>query len=100
MRCFFKTSFLQPYSITCTVTITAVDLSTATTTTDNCVIKNAGGVTQETIDLNAGTGTSAMYYTAGTYTLEGTVVIGATTYTGSGTVVVSTANASQTIALT
>ena len=66
-----------------------MDLSTAATTTDNCVIKDSGGVTQETIDLTSGSGTGAMYYTAGIYTLEGTVVTGGKTYTGTTTIIVN-----------
>ena len=76
-------NWFQPYQIGCSVSISGVDLSTDTTTTDDCVIKDFGGTTQETIDLTSGSGTGAMYYTAGIYTLEGTVVIGGTTYTGS-----------------
>ena len=89
----------QPYTIKCTVTLSdGTDMATATTTSDNCLIKS-GGTTQETIDLTAGAGTSTMYFTAATYDLEGTVVIGADTYTATGTVVVSNANAEQTINL-
>ena len=82
-------NWFQPYQIGCTVSISGVDLSTDTTTTDDCVIKDFGGTTQETIDLTSGSGTGAMYYTAGIYTLEGTVVIGGTTYTGTTTIIVN-----------
>ena len=96
-----KCTILQPYQIGCTVTIDGVDLSTAGTTTDNCVIKDSGGTTQETIDLTSGTGTGAMYYTAGIYTLEGTVVLTAgTTYTGTTTVTITNSNENVALTLT
>ena len=83
----------------CSVTVTGVDLSTATTSTDDCVIKQSGN-TLETIDLTSGSGTSTKYFAAGSYDTEATVTLtGGATYSKTGTAVIAAADATSSLTL-